>query len=1253
MLDEALSRIQEAKRTRQTALDLTDLALTELPEEVCELTVLTKLNLFGNRLVSLPESIGEMRALSELTLTGNRLAVLPESFGRLTSLTELDLGSNELSELPDSFAHLISLTELSLSYNDFECLPESMAALTSLSDLDLSDNCLRALPEWIGALTGLTVLDLSDNRLTTLPGSIGALTALTELNLSGNRLTRVPDTIGDLRHLSSLSCSDNDLSELPETIGGLTALTELRFDMNDVRRLPESIASLTALATLHLPSNRLEALPESIGALVSLTSLDLRDNRLPALPDSICDLTALESLDARDNRLIALPEGIGRLSALSKLLLRGNNLRALPESLGGLVSLTEFNIWSNDLDTIPEWIGNLTALTELDLSFNRLTTLPTSIGDLTALTRLDCNYNQLSALPESITKLTALTSMNFGNNRLTALPETIGVFTSLQDLELEGNQLTSLPDAVGNLSALTRLSAAVNRLSSLPASLSSIPGLTELEIDGNPLAPEVAAAHEGGFMDLMAFLEQLATDGVTIREAKLVLVGEGAVGKSTLLSAMLGEPFTVERSSTHGIEVSPLVLGRGTDDECVLNAWDFGGQPTYRPTHQLFFTSPAVYLVVWKPRHGPRQDNVGEWIELIRRRAGDDVRIHVVATHGGPKDRLAHIDETGLRQAHGDVIVGFHHVDSRTGEGIEELQAAVSATASGLPHFTRRLPASWRHLQEDLRRGAEPYLDYEDYLARAAEYGLSESSASTLATVATHLGHWCYYPNIPGLDQLVVLKGDWLSAAVSLVIDDLETVRNHGLVEHSRLNQIWNDPTNPEHLRYPERVHRILLRLMEEYEISYRVGGGGHGGRPPTSLIAQLVDSRTPAMEAWNDYGRALPMQTRTCRFSDSSENFHIPEGLIYRLIVRLHQFSLGRERYEQSVHWTGGLVVDNGMHGRALIRLQRDQLQVSVKAVAPEYFLTMILEEVRAHVEEFWQGVKVHNFVTCGSFCNDPDASRQGQWQVERLFNRRMKGKQDITCNSCDEDVSIRDLLSGVTEDAPPDVRLAEVSEAVLDPDFKARIDRFEQAVLREEIEHADVAGLVSQCESGLQDMLRAFESQASNGPRIFTFEPLKPMTAADLHLDVQVVLWCEHSRMPVRDLSGDQLSGVVRLNLSLPWFLSASTWIFSMATLLRVVQPQRLAGDPVPIRASGRGRAMTDLSSMKWSSVDQFFKEARVGDYDSRADELRELHRLIRAKDPAFGGLVRVRQRGRYLWVHPRFKAELSPGLPDMGGD
>jgi hypothetical protein len=802
-----------------------------------------------------------------------------------------------------------------------------------------------------------------------------------------------------------------------------------------------------------------------------------------------------------------------------------------------------------------------------------------------------------------------------------------------------------------------------NRLGVLPEQLSFIPGLKELLIEDNPLPPEITAAHESGSEGLMAFLREVATVGVVVREAKLVFVGEGAVGKSTLLSAMLEERFDPKRSSTHGIEVKVLPLARGTADECLLNAWDFGGQPTYRPTHQLFFTAPAVYLVVWKPRHGPGPDFVNEWIELIRRRAGDDVRIHVVATHGGPKDRFAHIDEAGIRRQHGDVIVDFHHVDSETGTGIDELKAAVQHTASGLPHFTRKLPATWLHFQLALRVSGEPYLDYSEYLRRAAEHRLSEVSARTLASVATDLGYWCYYPHIPGLDQIVVLKGDWLSAAVSLVMDDEQTIQDHGLIEHSRLKAVWDDPTNPPNLRYPPNVHQILLRLMEEYEISYRVSAE-RGGRPPTSLVPQLVDPRTPALMAWVEYNPDLPVQSRICKFSDASGNSHIPEGLIYRLIARLHRFSLGRERHEESLHWTGGLVIDHGLHGRALVELGRNQVTVTVKAAYPQGFLSLILQDIEAYVEEFWQGVKVHSLIGCGELCIDAQGSRRGQWEIERLLNRRTKRKTDITCPACDEDISIDGLVNGVSVPTDPIDRMDLAVKETLDVGFAALLKEVRgDGELTRATVSSEATRVISRGESYLQDILRALNEVAADGPRLFTLEEVGARNSLNpAFAQFRVVLWCEHSRQPLRVLNQDLESGVYRVNIPREWLVKAAPWISAVSRLLRAMLPVAFEGMKLALddqewksleeqanfaRAAGVGAAETAEFH-----VSEFDLDRRMRDGDPPNEQLRTLHTLIREQDRDFGGLVRVLDRGRFLWVHPQYVDRFNPGLPDMGG-
>src|SRR6185437_1058883 len=148
-----------------------------------------------------------------------------------------------------------------------------------------------------------------------------------------------------------------------------------------------------------------------------------------------------------------------------------------------------------------------------------------------------------------------------------------------------------------------------------------------------------------------SFLNLLQADCQFIHEAKLILVGEGEVGKSCLLAAMRGEAWDEHLPTTHGIEIKPLTVTH-QDTSITLNGWDFGGQRVYRPTHQLFFSAPAVYLVVWKPREGPHQGFVKEWIKLVKHRE-PEAKILVVATHGGPKERQPDIDRQEIWDLYG------------------------------------------------------------------------------------------------------------------------------------------------------------------------------------------------------------------------------------------------------------------------------------------------------------------------------------------------------------------------------------------------------------------------------------------------------------------------------------------------------------------------------------------------------------------------------------------------------------------------
>ncbi|AFY95648.1 leucine-rich repeat domain-containing protein [Chamaesiphon minutus] len=196
-----LARLIERMTPNSTVLDLRGYKLETLPENIGNLTHLTKLNLNGNRLTSLPESIGNLTNLTELYLNGHKLTNLPESIGNLVNLTRLDLNGDRLNGLPESVGNLTNLTALYLDGHKLKTLPESIGNLTNLTKLALNGGFLHSLPDSFANLINLTKLKLGNNQFDRIPDILFCLPRLKKIYLRDNPL----NDISNLKHIPKLS----------------------------------------------------------------------------------------------------------------------------------------------------------------------------------------------------------------------------------------------------------------------------------------------------------------------------------------------------------------------------------------------------------------------------------------------------------------------------------------------------------------------------------------------------------------------------------------------------------------------------------------------------------------------------------------------------------------------------------------------------------------------------------------------------------------------------------------------------------------------------------------------------------------------------------------------------------------------------------------------------------------------------------------------------------------------------------------
>ena len=202
----------------------------------------------------------------------------------------------------------------------------------------------------------------------------------------------------------------------------------------------------------------------------------------------------------------------------------------------------------------------------------------------------------------------------------------------------------------------------------------------------------------------------------------------------------------------------------------------------------------------------------------------------------------------------------------------------------------------------------------------------------------------------------------------------------------------------------------------------------------------------------------------------------------------------------------------------------------------------------------------------------------------------------------------------------------------------------------------------ILSRVDDVYTGIMQTLTDEAKEGPRLFSLEPVnrtafnpKQWTSPKFRL----TLWCEHSRLPLPLLNGkDSKTGVYEFDLTREWFKKAAPFLKVLTGTLSLV---------LPVASSGIKMAMDETVYKAIENQLDFGKDVidsiisgseKIEDWLGSSDStdlkhgeeiraqgatLRELHALLKEKDPGFGGLVRVMNKHQeFLWVHPQFEKE-----------
>jgi hypothetical protein len=201
-----------------------------------------------------------------------------------------------------------------------------------------------------------------------------------------------------------------------------------------------------------------------------------------------------------------------------------------------------------------------------------------------------------------------------------------------------------------------------------------------------------------------------------------------------------------------------------------------------------------------------------------------------------------------------------------------------------------------------------------------------------------------------------------------------------------------------------------------------------------------------------------------------------------------------------------------------------------------------------------------------------------------------------------------------------------------------------------------------MSQADERYVNLLAWLSDPAKEGPRLFSFEPAdrskfdpRSWTKERFHL----TLWCEHSKKPLPLLNGPgSRTGIIEIELTREWFKTAAPVLKVLTGTLSLILPVASAGVKLAVDKAvyeaienqlDFGQAIIDASlsgaekSVDWLDGGDEAEFERGELIRARGSVLRELHALLKDKDPGYGGLVRVQNKRReFVWVHERFAGE-----------
>lgn len=622
-----------------------------------------------------------------------------------------------------------------------------------------------------------------------------------------------------------------------------------------------------------------------------------------------------------------------------------------------LKKLTSFWAYNNEIDNISV-LENLTNLTELGLGKNKIT-----------------NFNPIK-------KLNLLKNLQLLENNINEI-EFLSGLTNLNHLQLSNNLISDI-EPLRNLKSLISIYLGFNKIAKLPSWIVGHHldfninyrrgnGFSLIE---NPLVdPPVEIINQGKKAIKAWFSEERSL----INEVKVLLVGNGEVGKTTLVKCLTGVKPDPNENSTHHINISSHSINY-KGNNLKLNFWDFGGQEVMHSTHQFFLSKRSIYLLLLD---GRRDEDAEYWLKHIESFGGNSpvlVIMNKIDTNPSYE-----VDRRFLKNKF-PFIIGFYKTACFGNKrGIDEVMSGIIESLENVQISQSPWPKSWFKIKEEIEGLSENFISQEKYERLCNKHLVkNDITKEILASFLNDLGVVVHFKDLR-LNDLHILQPRWASRAAYKIINSKSISENHGVFE---INDMFKIMIKSDELdfEYKSNTFPFILELMNKFELCYQLNNSEY-------LVPELLDVQQPDIPIFTG-----PVLKFTFKYEDI-----LPRSIITRFIVRMHE-----DIYED-LRWRTGVILHIPIFDSyAIIIADLKERTVNVTVYGKDRIQHFaIIRKTINDLNNDFEKLLVSEWI--------PLPDENGKVEYKELLGYEEAGKNEYFVGKIKKNFNVKELLNGV----------------------------------------------------------------------------------------------------------------------------------------------------------------------------------------------------------------------------------------------